>query len=89
MNVGNERIERLVQPRGNTHVEQITEEEMVRAPQKMKCGEAIGPNNLPVEAWEVLVSKGIDCLTIFTNVVELEEMPEEWRNSTLIHMLKK
>ncbi|XP_063593025.1 uncharacterized protein LOC134770088 [Penaeus indicus] len=89
MNVENKRVERTVPSRGDTHVEKITEVEVVKALQKMKCGKAVGPDNTPVEAWEVFGSNGTDCLTeVFTNVLEKEEMLEEWRSSTLIHISK-
>ncbi|XP_047490931.1 uncharacterized protein LOC125040423 [Penaeus chinensis] len=55
----------------------------------MECGKAVGPDNILVEAWKVFGSTGTDCLTaVFTNVMEKEEMLEEWRSSTLIPISK-
>lgn len=78
-----------LEERNSAHVEQITEEEAIKALQKMKCGRAVSPDNMPPEAWKALGSPGIDYLTeVFTNVMETEEMPQEWRNITMIPIFK-
>ena len=89
MNVENKREERFIAVRTETEVENISAEEVERAMSKMKKGKATGPDNIPVEAWKVLGRFGVDVLlTIFNTIMENEQMPEEWRNSTLIPIFK-
>lgn len=72
MNVINERVKKKVQPGGDTHVEEV-----VKTLQKVKCEKAIGPVKVPIEAWKILGSPGIDCLQeVFSSVVEKQEMPQ-------------
>ena len=83
MNVENERIERLVPPSVETEVEKVSVEEVTRVLGKMKRGKAVGPDDIPVEAWKCLGQEGIEWLTnLFNEILVTEKMPDEWRNST-------
>ena len=59
------------------------------AMKRMKKGKAGGPDDIPVEAWKCLGDEGIDWLTnLFNSILTSEEMPEEWRASTLVSIFK-
>lgn len=89
MNEENERIDRVIETGVETRVERVSEEEVKIALKGMKRGKAVGPDNIPVEAWRVLGRTGIECLTsILKEVMEKEEIPEEWRDSILVPVFK-
>ena len=89
MNVENDRNERVVEPGEETAVEEIKEEEVAAAMRRMKRGKAVGPDNIPVEAWKVLGWLGVEILTdMFAKIMETEKIPDEWRSSTLIPIFK-
>ena len=55
---------------------------------RMKKGEAIGPDELPVEVWKCMEEMGIKFLTReFNRLLVVGRMPEEWR-SVLIPIYK-
>ena len=55
----------------------------------MKKGKAVGPDDIPVEAWRALEGKGVTWLTeILCRVMASEQMPDEWWHSTLIPIYK-
>ena len=88
MNVENDRNERVVEPGEETAVEEIKEEEVAAATRRMKRGKAVGPNNIPVEAWRVLEWLGVEILIdMFEKIMETEKLPDEW-SSTLIPIFK-
>ena len=63
--------------------------EVKSAMKRMKKSKAVGPDDIPVEAWECLGDEGIDWLTnLFNSILTSEEMPEEWRASTLVPIFK-
>ena len=89
MKVENDRKERVVEQGEETAIEEIKEEEVAAAMKRMKRGKAVGPDNIPVEAWKVLGWLGVEILTdIFAKIMETEKIPDEWRNSTLIPIFK-
>ena len=90
MNVEIDRNERAAEPGEETAVEEIKEEEVAAAMKRMKRGKAVGPDNIPVEAWKVLGWLGVEILTdIFAKIMETEKIPDEWRrSSTLIPIFK-
>ena len=89
MNDENDRIDRVIEPRPEEDIEVITAAEVERALRKMKKGKATGPDDIPVEAWKVLGRIGVEILLrIFTTIMETENMPDEWRQSTLIPIFK-
>ena len=71
----------------NQEVQQISAE--VRAAMnRMKTGKAVGPDDIPVEAWRCLGELAIDFLTrMFNKILEDERMPDEWR-SVLVPIFK-
>ena len=55
----------------------------------MKKGKAVGPDELPIEAWKCMGKMGIEFLTrLFNRLLIGERMPEEWRQSVLILIYK-
>ena len=89
MNVENERIERDVAQNEKSEVEEVSRTELKSAMKRMKKGKAVCPDDIPVEAWECLGDEGIDWLTnLFNSILASEEMPEEWRASTLVPIFK-
>ena len=52
----------MVEPGEETTVEEIKEEEVATAMNRMKRGKAVGPDNIPVEAWKVLGWLGVEIL---------------------------
>ena len=80
MNAENERIQREVPAKEEGRVWIVLGEEEVRkALSKMKKGKAVGPDDIPVEAWRALGGKGVTWLTeILCRVMASEKMPDEW-----------
>ena len=73
----------------NEEVESISKEEVKSALRKMKCGKAVGPDELPAEVWKCLRDLGIEFLSrLFNKLVAGERMPEEWRKSELVPIYK-
>ncbi|KAK3531799.1 hypothetical protein QTP70_029737, partial [Hemibagrus guttatus] len=90
MNEENEREKRV---EGVNSVEQkvdkIRKDEVRKALKRMKSGEAIGPDDIPVEVWKCLGEAAVEFLTsLFNRVLESERMPEEWRRSVLVPIFK-
>ena len=89
MNVENERIEGDVAQNEESEVEEVSRMEVKSAIKRMKKGKAVGPDNILVETWKSLGDEGIDWLTkLFNSILTSEEMPEEWRASTLVPIFK-
>jgi len=89
MNIENPRIERYVVPAAETEVDDISEVEVTKALKQMKRGKSVGPDGIPIEAWKVLGKTGVEWLTaVFRRIMETEQIPEEWRDSTLIPIFK-
>ena len=90
MNVENERIQSKVPAREEGRVWIVLGEEEVRkALSKMKKWKAVGPDDIPVEAWRALEGKGVTWLTeILCRLIASEKMPDEWRHSKLIPIYK-
>ena len=90
LNVENDRIQRDVQQREIRDVQAISEEEVRDAMRKMKNNKAVGPDNIPIEAWKCLGREGIEWLTkLYGKVWETGKMPDEWRKSVLVPIFKK
>ena len=69
----------------SSHVRRITKDEVKAAMKRMKHGKAVGPDDIPIEAWKALGDIGVNFLTqLFNQILEAEEMPEEWRKSILV-----
>ena len=89
INTENDRVRRLVDPAEETEVPQVNEEEVLAAGKRMKRGKAVGTGNIPIEAWKSMGRKGIEILTkLSRDIMKIERMPDEWRNSLLIPIFK-
>ena len=90
MNVENKREERAGEELAmHVEVENITREEFRKAVSKMKNGKAVGPDGIPIEAWKHLGELAVEFLmTQFNNMLENEEVLEEWRKSVLVPIYK-
>ena len=73
----------------NEEVNCVSTEELKNALRKMKKCKAVGPDELPVEAWKCMGEMGIEFLTrLFNRLLMGEWMPEEWRMNVLIPIYK-
>ena len=90
MNGENERGRRLDEAEiVNQEVQQISAEEVRAAMNRMKTGKAVGPHDIPVEAWRRLGELVIDFLArLFNKILEDERMPDEWKRSVLAPIFK-
>ena len=89
MIIENGRIERVIPPAAERQVAEIERTEVLEALRKMKKGKAVGPDDIPIEAWRVVGEVGVETLlNIFTEIMETEKMPEEWRDSVLVPVFK-
>ena len=63
----------------------ISEEETETAIKGMKCGKAVGADEIPAEAWKCMGNFGIMILCkLFNCIMNTEQMPSAWRQSILI-----
>ena len=89
----NEENERLIRGDGIPNfgvAPEISKEEVRAALAKMKNGKAVGPDGVPAEAWKALGEAGINILwRLMKRIMELETIPEKWRESTLIPIYKE
>ena len=61
----------------------------MEALKKMKNNKAVSTDEIPVEAWKALSSKGVNILVELLNSIFMTEtIPEEYRLSTLIPIFK-
>ena len=90
MNVENNRERREGEIGTNDEeVDWITEEEVKAAMRRMKNGKSVGPDGIPIEAWKCLGGTAVTWLTrLFNRLLEGEQMPSEWRKSTLVPIFK-
>ncbi|GJW90769.1 retrovirus-related pol polyprotein LINE-1 [Tanacetum coccineum] len=67
----------------------ISQTEVRTAIQKMGRNKAVGPDQIPIEAWRSLGAEGISWLTsLFNKIFTSAKMPEEWRLSDVIPIFK-
>ncbi|GKD88298.1 hypothetical protein Tco_1363805 [Tanacetum coccineum] len=53
--------------------------------QKMGRNKAVGPDQIPIEAWNCLGDKGVKYLTcLFKKIFTSAKIPDEWRLSEVI-----
>ena len=90
MNEDKKRERRLEkEPIAHEEVEEINEQEVRAALQKMKEGKAVGPDGLPAEVWKCLGELGVKFLTkLYNNLLEGGSMPDDWRKSVLVPIYK-
>ncbi|MBN3291136.1 RTXE polymerase, partial [Polypterus senegalus] len=73
----------------NQEVHRISKEEVRTAMKRMKNGKAVGPDDIPMEAWRCLGEMAVAFLNrLFNGILESERMPEEWRRSILVPIFK-
>nr|GEX41040.1 retrovirus-related Pol polyprotein LINE-1 [Tanacetum cinerariifolium] len=67
----------------------INHEEVRAALQKMGRNKAVGPDQIPIEAWRGLGDEGVKWLTcLFNKIFSIAKMPDEWRLSEVIPVYK-
>ena len=63
--------------------------EIGEALKRMKGGKSMGPDGIPIEVWRCLGDRAIVWLTkLFNLIFRSNKMPEEWRRSILVTILK-
>ena len=54
--------------------------------QRMKNGNAVGPDDIPVEVWKCLGESALEFLTkLYNGMMESERIPERQRSDTNYH----
>ncbi|XP_042890365.1 uncharacterized protein LOC122265229 [Penaeus japonicus] len=67
----------------------VTQDELKEALKKMKRDKALGPDNIPIQAWISLEEAGVGHLTsLFNKILAGDRIPDEWRKSTLMPIYK-
>ena len=85
MNKENQRVETEERDPNQAMTRNISEEETETALKGMKCGKAVGADEIPVEAWKCMGNFGIKILCKLVNgIMNTEQMPSSWRQSILI-----
>ena len=73
----------------NKEVNCISREKVKNALRKMKKGEVVGSEELPIKVWKCMREVGIEFLTrLFNKLLVGEWMPGEWRRSVFIPIYK-
>ena len=68
----------------------VTRAEMESALKKMKNNKAMGPDEIPVEAWRALGGEEVNLLwDLMIKIEEEEHIPDEWRESVLVPIYKE
>ena len=68
----------------------VSEAEIERALRGMKCGKAVGSDEIPVEVWKCLGQLGVVTLCkLFNRIMTTECIPSAWRNSILVPIFKE
>ena len=68
----------------------VTNTEVRLALRKMKNGKAVGPDEIPVEAWKCIGEPAVKVMTrLFNRLLKGEKMPDEWRKSVLVPVFKE
>ncbi len=56
----------------------------------MKSNIAVGPDNIPIEAWKSLGEAGLDILwDLIKKIYEQEKIPSQWRKSAIVPIYKQ
>ena len=90
MNKENDREPRTEEAEvANEVVNCVSREEVKNPLRKMKKGNAVGPDELPIKVWKCMGEMGIKFLTkLFNRLLMGKRMPEEWKRSVLIPIYK-
>ena len=71
-------------------VRRIQEAEVKEALKRMKGGNALGPDDVPIEVCRCLGNLAVVWLTkLFNHVFGSNKMPDDWRESILVPIFKK
>nr|GEU66528.1 retrovirus-related Pol polyprotein LINE-1 [Tanacetum cinerariifolium] len=77
------------EPHTECYYSRISQAEVRTALQKMGKNKAVGPDQIPIEAWKSLGDEGTFWLTsLFNKIFTSAKMPEEWRLSEFILIFK-
>ncbi|KAL5574156.1 hypothetical protein UlMin_023753 [Ulmus minor] len=67
----------------------VSAKEVGKALKRMKLGKAVGPDDIPIEAWKCLGGVEIQWLTrLFNRILETRKMLDVWRHSILVPIYK-
>ena len=89
MNKENPRVETEERYPNQAMPQNISEEETETALKGMKCGKAVGADEIPAETWKYMGNFGIKMLCkLFNCIMNTEQMPSDWRQSILIPIFK-
>ena len=90
MNEENPRVEIEDRAPNKGMTSPVSEAEIERALRGMKCGKAVGSDEIPVEVWKCLGQLGVASLCKLFNIIMTTEcIPSAWRNSILVPIFKK
>ena len=89
MNKENPRVETEERDPNQAMTLNISEEETESALKGMKCGKAVGADEIPTEAWKYMGNFGIRLCKLFNCIMNTEHMPSAWRQSILIPIFKE
>ncbi|XP_071732414.1 uncharacterized protein [Rutidosis leptorrhynchoides] len=79
----------IEQSQNNIEVGRINQEEVRSALRKMGRNKAVGPDQIPIEAWRCLGDDGVRWLTfLFNKTYRSAKIPMEWRVSETIPIYK-
>ncbi|GKE84482.1 retrovirus-related pol polyprotein LINE-1 [Tanacetum coccineum] len=87
---GSVEVENSSQPlQFDCYYSRINQGEVRAALQKMGRNKAVGPDQIPIEAWRYLGDEGVKWLTcLFNKIFSSAKMPDEWRLSEVIPIYK-
>ena len=90
MNEENPRVETEDRAPDQGMTSPVSEAEIERALRGMKCGKAVGSDEIPVEVWKCLGQLGVVTLCkLFNRIMTTECIPSAWRNSILVPIFKE
>ena len=90
MNEENPRVETEDRAPNQGMTSPVSEAETERALGGMKCGKAVGSDEIPVEVWKCLGQLGVVTLCkLFNKIMTTECIPSAWRNSILVPIFKE
>ena len=82
-------LEQFEQNKNFKYYRKIRPIEVENALKFMKNNKAVGPDDIPIEAWKCLGKVAITWLTkLFNLIIDTKKMPNQWRKSVLIPLYK-
>ena len=90
MNEENPRVETEDRAPNQGMTSPVSEAETERELGGMKCGKAVGSDDIPVEVWKCLGQLGVVTLCkLFNKIMTTKCIPSAWRNSILVPIFKE